>query len=199
MAVRIAVLASGGGTNLQAIIDFIAARGALAAGRVVLVASNKQNAGALDRARTASIAAEVFDPSDDGSSLLSLLEQHGAGLVVLAGYLRRIPPKVIRAYHRRILNVHPGLLPEFGGAGMYGGKVHAAVIAAGVRSTGVTAHFVDDEFDRGPRIAEWRIPVMEDDTPESLATRVLRVEHIVYPRVVDMVAALNDSNYFADF
>jgi len=199
MAVRIAVLASGGGTNLQAIIDFMAARGALAAGRVVLVASNRQNAGALDRARTASISAEVFDASDDGSSLLSLLEQHAVGLVVLAGYLKRIPPKVIRAYHRRIINVHPGLLPDFGGPGMYGGKVHAAVIAAGARSTGVTAHFVDDEFDHGPRIAEWRIPVMEDDTPESLATRVLRVEHLVYPRVVDMVAALNDSNYFADF
>jgi folate-dependent phosphoribosylglycinamide formyltransferase PurN len=82
---------------------------------------------------------------------------------------------------------------------MYGGKVHAAVIAAGALSTGVTVHFVDEELDRGPRIAEWRIPVLEDDTPESLATRVLRVEHIVYPRVVDMVAALNDSNYFADF
>ncbi len=199
MAVRIAVLASGGGTNLQAIIDFTAARGALAAGRVVLVASNRQNAGALDRARTASISAEVFDAADDGTSLLSLLEKHAVGLVVLAGYLKRIPPAVIRSYHRRIINVHPGLLPDFGGPGMYGGKVHAAVIAAGARSTGVTAHFVDDEFDHGPRIAEWRIPVMEDDTPESLATRVLRVEHIVYPRVVDMVAALNDSNYFADF
>ncbi len=199
MAVSIAVLASGGGTNLQAIIDFIAARGALAAGRVVLVASNRQNAGALDRARTASISAEVFDASDDGSSLLSLLEQHAVGLVVLAGYLKRIPPKVIRAYHRRIINVHPGLLPDFGGPGMYGGKVHAAVIAAGARSTGVTAHFVDDELDHGPRIAEWRIPVRDDDTPESLATRVLRVEHLVYPRVVDMVAALNDNNYVADF
>ncbi|MGI9044814.1 MAG: phosphoribosylglycinamide formyltransferase [Gemmatimonadaceae bacterium] len=199
MAVRIAVLASGGGTNLQAIIDFIAARGALAAGRVVLVASNRQNAGALDRGRTASISAEAFDASDDGSSLLSLLEKHAVGLVVLAGYLKRIPPKVIRTYHRRIINVHPGLLPDFGGPGMYGGKVHAAVIAAGARSTGVTAHFVDDELDHGPRIAVWRIPVMEDDTPESLATRVLRVEHLVYPRVVDMVAALNDSNYFADF
>lgn len=199
MAVRIAVLASGGGTNLQAIIDFMSARGALAAGRVVLVASNRQNAGALDRARTASISAEVFDASDDGSSLFSLLEQHAVGLVVLAGYLKRIPPKVIRTYHRRIINVHPGLLPDFGGPGMYGGKVHAAVIAAGARSTGVTAHFVDDEFDRGLRIAEWRISVRDDDTPESLATRVLRVEHLVYPRVVDMVAALNDSNYFADF
>lgn len=199
MAVRVGVLASGGGTNLQSIIDYNAARGEFASTRVVMVGSNRAGAGALDRARSAGIPAEVFDASDDGAGLLEPLERHDVQLVVLAGYLKRVPPAVIRAYHRRIINVHPGLLPEFGGAGMYGARVHAAVIASGARTTGVTAHFVDDELDHGPRIAEWRIPVRDSDTPESLAARVLRVEHIVYPRVVDLVASLNDSNFFADF
>lgn len=199
MTVRVGVLASGGGTNLQAILDYNSARRDLASTRVVIVGSNRQGAGALDRARAAAIPAEVFDANDDGTGLLDLLQRHDVQLVVLAGYLKRVPPTVIRAYHRRMINVHPGLLPEFGGAGMYGARVHAAVIASGARTTGVTAHFVDDEFDHGPRIAEWRIPVRDSDTPESLAARVLRVEHIVYPRVLDLVASLNDSNFFADF
>ena len=199
MPVRIAVLASGGGTNLQAMLDFNEQRGHLAAGRIVLVASNRPQAGALERARKVSIPAEVFVANDDGAALLGLLEAHRVELIVLAGYLRRIPPAVIRSFHRRIVNVHPGLLPEFGGAGMYGARVHEAVIASGARTTGVTAHFVDDEFDHGPRIAEWRIPVLEDDTAESLAARVLQVEHIVYPRVVDLVASLNDADFFADY
>ncbi len=199
MAVRIGVLASGGGTNLQAIIDYNVARGELASTRVVMVGSNRAGAGALDRARSAGIPAEVFDASDEGADLLDALRRHDVQLVVLAGYLKRVPPTVIRAYHRRIINVHPGLLPEFGGSGMYGARVLAAVIAAGAHTTGVTAHFVDDEFDHGPRIAEWRIAVRDSDTPESLAARVLQVEHLVYPRVVDLVASLNDSNFFADF
>lgn len=196
---KIAVLASGGGTNLQAMLDYNSQRGHLAAGRIVLVASNRQQAGALERARKASIPAEVFVANDDGSALLELLQTHGVELVVLAGYLKRIPPSVIRSFHRRIINVHPGLLPDFGGAGMYGARVHEAVIASGARTTGVTAHFVDDEFDHGPRIAEWRIPVLEGETAESLAARVLQVEHIVYPRVVDLVASLNTANFFADY
>lgn len=196
---KIAVLASGGGTNLQAMLDFNEQRGHLAAGRIVLVASNRPAAGALDRARKASIPAEVFVANDDGSALLELLEAHGVELIVLAGYLKRIPPAVIRSFHRKIINVHPGLLPDFGGAGMYGARVHEAVIASGARTTGVTAHFVDDEFDHGPRIAEWRIPVLEGETAESLAARVLQVEHIVYPRVVDLVASLNAADFFADY
>ena len=196
---KIAVLASGGGTNLQALLDFNEQRRHLAAGRIVLVASNRPMAGALERARKASIPAEVFVANDDGSALLALLAAHDVELIVLAGYLKRIPPAVIRSFHRKIINVHPGLLPEFGGAGLYGARVHEAVIASGARTTGVTAHFVDDEFDRGPRIAEWRIPVLEGETAESLAARVLQVEHIVYPRVVDLVASLNAADFFADY
>jgi len=201
MAARIAVLASGGGTNLQAIIDYFAAitLEGEAAGSIELVASNRANAGALDRARGVGIPAETFDATDDGTSLGNLLGRYSIELVVLAGYLKRIPAGVIQAYHGRIINVHPGLLPDFGGPGMYGTRVHAAVLASGATSTGLTVHFVDDEYDHGPVIAQWRVRVKIDDTAESLAGRVLSAEHIVYPRVVDMVAALNGAGLTADF
>lgn len=199
MTVRIAVLASGSGTNLQAIIDYNATLGSLANGQVVLVGSNRESAGALNRARAAGIPAEVFKASDDGNELVALLKRYSVDLVVLAGYLKHLPPKVIAAYHARMINIHPGLIPEFGGAGMYGERVHTAVIASGARYTGVSVHFVDDEFDHGPLIAQWRIPVHPGDTPEILASRVLEVEHRVYPPIVDMIASLNDSDFFADY
>lgn len=198
MGPRIAVLASGGGTNLQAIIDHYAALNTCA-GSIELVASNRESAGALDRAHAAGIPAEAFDSNDDGSSLSELLHRWKIDLVVLAGYLKHIPASVIQEYHGRIINVHPGLLPDFGGPGMYGARVHAAVLASGATSTGLTVHFVDDEYDHGPVIAQWRVRVKIDDTPESLAERVLSAEHIVYPRVVEMVAALTDSGLAADF
>jgi formyltetrahydrofolate-dependent phosphoribosylglycinamide formyltransferase len=198
MAVRIGVLASGGGTTLQAIIDYLAARKSTTIAQIAVVAANRETAGALERARAASIPAETFNAADDGSSLLDTLRRHDVDLVVLAGYMKKIPPSVIQAYHRRMINIHPGLLPDFGGPGMYGAKVHAAVLSAGARTTGVTVHFVDDEYDHGPTIAQWRIAVREDDTPETLGARVLEVEHQVYPRTVEMVAALNNMNFFAD-
>jgi phosphoribosylglycinamide formyltransferase 1 len=199
MSARVAVLLSGGGSNLQAILDFNRGRGSLAASEVVLVASNRASAGGIDRARAAGVSTEVFDATDDGSSLLALLAAHEVDLVVLAGYLKRLPASVVKRYHRRIINVHPGLLPDFGGAGMYGSHVHAAVLASGNKTTGVTAHFVDDQFDRGPKIAEWRVPVQPGDTAETLAARVLAVEHVMYPRIIDLVASLNERDFFADF
>ena len=198
MAARIAVLASGGGTNLQAIIDYFASI-PIPAATIVLVASNREKSGALDRARAAGIASEVFDATDDGTALLALLENASVDLVVLAGYLKQVHEKVIRKYHGRIINIHPGLLPDFGGPGMYGSRVHAAVLASGATSTGLTIHFVDDEYDHGPVIAQWRVRVKIDDTADLLAERVLSAEHIVYPRVVDMVAALNTAGLAADF
>ena len=198
MAARIAVLASGGGTNLQAIIDYFASI-ADPAGTIVLVASNREKSGALERARAVGIPTEVFDATDDGTALLTLLDNASTDLVVLAGYLKHIPENVIRAYHGRIINIHPGLLPDFGGPGMYGSRVHAAVLASGATTTGLTIHFVDDEYDHGPVIAQWRVGVRLDDTAESLAERVLSAEHIVYPRVVDMVAALNTGGLAANF
>lgn len=187
---RIAVLASGGGSNLQAILDYQAALGDRACGRVVLVASDRATAGALDRARAHSIPVATLSDPADGRALLELLAQHYVDLVALAGYLRLLPPATVAAFPQRVLNVHPAPLPEFGGRGMYGRHVHQAVIAAGAATTAVTVHFVDEEYDRGAVIARWPVPVRGDDTPDSLAKRVLAAEHLVYPRILDMVAAL---------
>lgn len=190
MPSRLAVLASGRGSNLQAIVDHFDNLARERIAKVVLVASNRPDSPALIRAATASIDIAHFDSTDDGSELLALLRKFRIDLVVLAGYLKRIPSRVIREYAGRIINIHPALLPAFGGEGMYGARVHEAVIAARAPETGVTVHLVDDEYDRGPIVAQWRLPVAKSDTAESLAARVLNVEHVVYPRVVEMVAIL---------
>jgi formyltetrahydrofolate-dependent phosphoribosylglycinamide formyltransferase len=198
MTVRIAVLASGRGSNLQALIDHFSKLGAAAPATIDLVASNRAAAPALDRARSAGISAESFNSADDGSELIALLDRHSIDLVVLAGYMKHIPPLVISRWNNRMINVHPGLLPEFGGAGMYGARVHAAVIDRKSPVTGVTVHLVDEEFDHGPVVAQWRIPVLPGESAESLAKRVLEVEHIVYPRAVEMVATLIGRKIFAN-
>lgn len=190
MPSRLAVLASGRGSNLQAIIEHFDNLARERVAKVALVASNRADSPALLRAATASIDIAHFDASDDGSELLGLLQKFRIDLVVLAGYLKRIPSKVIREYAGRIINIHPALLPAFGGEGMYGARVHEAVIASGARETGVTVHLVDDDYDRGAIIAQWRVPIDVSDTPDTLAARVLNVEHVVYPRVVEMVAIL---------
>lgn len=190
MPSRLAVLASGRGSNLQAIVDHFDNLARERVAKVVLVASNRTDSPALIRAATASIDIAHFNAADDGSELLELLQKYRIDLVVLAGYLKRIPSKVIREYSGRMMNIHPALLPAFGGEGMYGARVHQAVIAAGAKESGVTVHLVDDEYDRGPIIAQWRIPVEPSDSADTLAARVLNVEHVVYPRTVEMVAIL---------
>lgn len=190
MPSRLAVLASGRGSNLQAIIEHFDNLARERIAKVVLVASNRADSPALLRAATASIDIASFDAADDGSALLELLRKFRVDLVVLAGYLKRIPPAVVREYSGRIINIHPALLPAFGGEGMYGARVHEAVIASGAAESGVTVHLVDNEYDRGPIVAQWRVPVEKSDSAESLAARVLSVEHVVYPRVIEMVAIL---------
>jgi phosphoribosylglycinamide formyltransferase-1 len=175
---------------MQAIIDHFDNLARERIAKVVVVASNRPDSPALVRAATASIDIATFDAADDGSSLLDLLRKFKVDLVVLAGYLKRIPPSVISEYGGRMLNIHPALLPAFGGEGMYGARVHQAVIASGARETGVTVHLVDNDYDRGPIVAQWRVPVETSDTAETLAARVLNVEHVVYPRTVEMVAIL---------
>ena len=189
MTARIAVLASGGGSNLQAVLNHFAALGPSASGRVVLVASNRPDAKALERAHELGISARHFDHTDV-SALLDLFDEFQVDLVVLAGYLKLIPAAITERYRGRMVNIHPGPLPAFGGAGMYGLKVHAAVLSAGAMETEVTVHFVDDRYDHGAVIARWPVPVRADDTAESLAARVLAVEHIVYPRIVDALSAI---------
>ena len=188
---RIAVLASGAGTNLQAILEHFDRLGDRRAGDVVLVASDRPAAGALDRARTRGIAAETIAPTEtpNGRAIEAVLEEHRVDLIVLAGFLRLVPMSTVSRYAGRIVNVHPALLPAFGGMGMYGLRVHEAVLAAGVTVSGVTAHFVDEAYDRGRIIAQWPVPVLVGDDARALAARILRVEHLLFPRVVDAVAA----------
>jgi len=188
---RIAVLASGGGSNLQALIDHFAQLGEARAGDIVLVAADRADAGALDRARRAGIPTALVTSrkAPQGRELATLLAAHDVDLVALAGYLQLVPADVTRRFAGRLLNVHPALLPDFGGPGMYGARVHRAVIAAGARTSGPSAHFVDDVYDHGPVIARWPVPVKPGDDEHTLAARVLRAEHLLYPRVVQAVAA----------
>lgn len=190
---RVAVLASGGGSNLHALLAYAdALRDALGGARpydVVLAASDRAGCGALDRARARGIPVAHLPAPADGGALLDTLGAHDVGLVVLAGYLKLVPAAVTRAFAGRVLNVHPSLLPAFGGAGMYGRRVHQAVLDAGARVSGATVHFVDEAYDRGAVVAQWPVPVFADDTPALLAERVLRVEHALLPRAVAAVAA----------
>jgi phosphoribosylglycinamide formyltransferase 1 len=190
MRSRIAVLASGSGSNLQAIVEHLDRLGERRGGDVVLVASNRPDAGALERARQRAIPAEAIATAarPNGPPIDELLRRHEVDLIVLAGYLRLVPGAVVARYAGRIINIHPALLPAFGGPGMYGQHVHRAVIDAGVRVTGVTAHFVDEVYDHGQIITQWPVPVFPNDDVATLAARVLRVEHLIYPRVVDAVA-----------
>lgn len=188
---RIAVLASGGGSNLQALIDHFANLGDARAGDIVLVASDRPDAGALERARRAGIPTGIIATKrmPHGRDLATLLAEKDVNLVVLAGYLQFVPSDVTRRFAGRVLNVHPALLPDFGGPGMYGARVHRAVLAAGARASGPTVHFVDDVYDHGAVIARWPVHVREGDDEHTLAARVLRAEHLLFPRVVQAVAA----------
>ena len=186
---RIAAFVSGGGSNFVAVHDFQRDRGTSAAGEVVLVVSNKAGCTALARAAERGIETIVLADPRDGDALLVTLRSHRIDVLVLAGYLALVPSAITRAYRGRIVNVHPSLLPAFGGPGMYGRRVHAAVIAAGARISGATVHFVDEEYDRGAIIAQWPVPVFEEDSPQSLAARILRVEHALLPRVVELLCA----------
>lgn len=191
MSLRVAVFASGGGSNLQALLDRFNKRDEVA--RIVLVVSDREDAAALDRARNANVEAVVIPvtnrPIDYVSrETLVTLESADVDLIALAGYLRLVPPAVVRRYRNRILNIHPALLPAFGGKGMFGLRVHRAVLQAGAKLSGATVHRVDEEYDTGEIIAQWPVPVLPGDTPESLAARVLRVEHLLYPAALELVA-----------
>jgi formyltetrahydrofolate-dependent phosphoribosylglycinamide formyltransferase len=192
MSVRVAVFASGGGSNLQALIDaFNGADDAPA--RVALVISDREAAPALGRARAAGVPAHVVPvraraAAEVGAETLALLEEHAVGLIALAGYLRLLPDAVVQKYPGRIVNIHPALLPSFGGAGMYGRRVHEAVLASGARVSGPTVHFVNERYDEGAIIGQWPVPVLPNDTPETLAARVLAVEHRLYPLVIAALA-----------
>jgi formyltetrahydrofolate-dependent phosphoribosylglycinamide formyltransferase len=183
MSVSVAVFASGSGTNFQSILDYPFSH---RESRVVLLITDRPEIGALERAEKAGIPARVIPVKgrsldEVGEETLTALEEHGVQVILLAGYLRLIPPAVVEAYPGRILNIHPALLPSFGGKGMWGHHVHEAVLASGATFSGPTVHFVDEEYDTGAILAQWPVPVLAGDTPDSLAARVLTVEHVIYP------------------
>jgi phosphoribosylglycinamide formyltransferase-1 len=191
--VIIAVFASGHGSNLAAILQRID-DGSLRGAEVRLVISNNSGSGALDLARGRGIRALHVsshthpDPQTFERVLLGILEEERIELIVLAGYMRKLPPQVVRRYPRRILNIHPALLPRHGGQGMYGLRVHESVLRSGDRESGVSIHFVDEDYDHGPIAAQVRVPVLPGDTPQRLAERVLEAEHDLYWRVVNDMA-----------
>ena len=186
---RLAVFISGSGTGLQAIID-ASNRGRLAA-EVVWVVSSTGKAFGLDRAKKAGIETFVFltkkyaTPDEATADLLAKLRERQIEYIALAGYLKLLAPEIIRAYPKRVVNIHPGPLPKYGGPGMYGHFVHEAVLAAGEKESGPTVHIVDEIYDHGRILEQARVPVLPDDTPETLAARVLVEEHKLYPRVID--------------
>jgi formyltetrahydrofolate-dependent phosphoribosylglycinamide formyltransferase len=179
--IRIAVFASGGGSNLQSLLD--TCRPPQPA-EIALVVSDKPTARALERARAAGVRTEVVSDPADGASITKTLRAAGIDFVVLAGYLKLVPAAVVTSYEKRIVNIHPALLPSFGGKGMYGMHVHRAVLDSGATVSGATVHLVDAAYDRGPIVAQWPVPVLANDTPEALQQRVLEVEHQLLPTVV---------------
>lgn len=184
---NLAVFASGGGSTLGALLDAVD-DGRLDA-RVALVVTDRDACGALDRARargisTAVLIPKTFETEDDfAAALLDVLAAHDVRLVLLAGYLKKMPPAAVRAYDGRMLNLHPSLLPAHGGPGMYGRRVHEAVLAAGDSESGCTVHLVSERYDDGPILAQVRVPVLDGDTPDTLADRVQAEERRLYPAV----------------
>lgn len=189
---RLGFLASHGGSNVQAIIDACRAGELRAEPRVVI--SNNSGSEVLRRAAREGVpgfhlsSRTHTSPDDLDAAIERVLIDHGVELVVLGGYMKKLGPRVLGRYRGRILNIHPALLPAYGGQGMYGERVHAAVLAAGERVTGVTVHLVDDEYDQGPILAQAEVPVLEGDTVESLRERVLRSEHRLYPETLQRIA-----------
>lgn len=181
MTMRVAVAASGRGSNLEALLRTL---GPGAPARVVLVLSDRAAAGALTLARSHGVPTQTFADPASPDEWLTALDCAQADLVVLAGYLKLVPAGVIERYRGRIVNIHPALLPAFGGRGMYGRRVHEAVLASGARESGASVHLVDEVYDRGEVLARARVPVLPDDDPDRLAARVLEVEHRLLPAVV---------------
>lgn len=189
---QLGVLASGRGSNFQAILDHIN-QGKLDAS-VQVVVSNRSSAGVLEIARNQGIAAmfvsakQFPDPEQYDQQLLKIFEQYQVNFIVLAGYLKMLSPLLVQKFRNRILNIHPALLPAFGGKGMYGIHVHEAVLNYGCKISGVTVHLVDENYDTGPPVLQRCVPVEDDDTPETLAARVLKVEHEIYSEALQLFA-----------
>jgi len=177
------IFASGKGSNAQAIIDYFKTNNAAS---VALIVSNKPDAGVLDIAEAEGIPSQVIDKQElISTKFIARLQSHNPTLIVLAGFLWKIPEAIVRAFPERIINIHPALLPKYGGNGMYGHKVHEAVLQAGEKESGITIHYVDEVYDSGSKILQAHCPVNPGDSADTLAMRVHRLEHFFYPRTVE--------------
>ncbi len=191
---RVGVLVSGGGTNLQAILDAVD-NGTITNAKIEVVISNNAGAYALERAKNHKVAAECVSPKEFATreefneALLAKIDSYNLDLIVLAGFLVKIPESMIAKYRNKIVNIHPSLIPSFCGVGYYGLKVHEAALARGVKLTGATVHFVDEGMDSGPIILQKAVEVLPGDTPEVLQRRVMeQAEWILLPQAIDMIA-----------
>ena len=191
---KVGVLVSGGGTNLQAILDAVD-NGTVTNAKIEVVISNNPGAYALERAKNHGVAAECVSPKDFttreefNEALIARVDAYNLDLIVLAGFLVKIPEGMIAKYRNKIVNIHPSLIPSFCGVGYYGLKVHEAALARGVKLTGATVHFVDEGMDSGPIILQKAVEVLPGDTPEVLQRRVMeQAEWILLPQAIDMIA-----------
>ena len=180
---NIAIFASGGGSNAEVILNYFK-KSSLA--KVVLIVSDQKDAGVLKRAEAHEVPFYIHSSEDlKNGKLLEVLEKYDADILVLAGYLRLIPKDLVESYKNKIVNIHPALLPKFGGKGMYGMNVHRAVLAAGEKESGPTIHFVNEQYDEGDIIAQFKCRVLPDDSPEDLQKRVLELEHANYAPCIE--------------
>ena len=184
MRKKIAVLASGSGTNAENIIRYFREKSSAC---VALFLTNRQNAFVLERSRGLEVPCFYFPKSDweNGEAILSVLREHDIDFVVLAGFLARVPDLILHAYPNKMINIHPSLLPKFGGKGMYGDRVHEAVIAAGEEESGITIHYTNEHYDEGAIICQVKCPVLPEDTPDDLAHRIHALEYDTYPKVIE--------------
>lgn len=186
MSRNIAIFASGNGTNAENIIKYFSGNKDI---KVKIVMANKADAFVLERAHRLGIPTLYINREQwaDATHILTLLHEQQIDFIVLAGFLARIPDALLHAYPNRIVNIHPSLLPKFGGKGMYGNKVHEAVVAAGETESGITIHYLNEHYDEGQIIAQYRCPVMPNDTPQDVATRVHALEYEYYPKVIEQL------------
>lgn len=186
MSRNIAIFASGNGTNAENIIKYFSGNKDI---KVKIVMANKADAFVLERAHRLGIPTLYINREQwaDATHILTLLHEQQIDFIVLAGFLARIPDALLHAYPNRIVNIHPSLLPKFGGKGMYGNKVHEAVVAAGETESGITIHYLNEHYDEGQIIAQYRCPVLPNDTPQDVATRVHALEYEYYPKVIEQL------------
>ncbi len=183
---NIAIFASGSGTNAENIIRYFAEKGSV---KVSLVLSNKSDAYVLERAKHLGVPYGVFPKGDwtEGSKILAALKEHQIEFIVLAGFLLKVPDSILHAYPSKIINIHPALLPKFGGKGMYGERVHEAVVAAGEKESGITIHYINEHYDEGDTIFQATCPVLAEDSPEEVAKKVHALEYKYFPLIIEKV------------